>query len=179
MKLYDKSGQAQPLTTLADFKNLVVYPGSFNPLHDGHKGLTDLLISHGFKMVFEISRSRYQKPPYDKNHMDRLVKQFTGYADLLVSDAPLFSQKRDQLAQFDPYWVMGYDTAKRWLDENKKVDDAELKRISNMKVIFVGRLSDGVYHDPSNLLNGSETFETKIFHFHCDISSTKIRESGR
>ena len=177
MIFFDKSGELQPLTNLADIKNLAVFPGSFNPLHDGHKGLAELLEGHGFNVVFEISRSRYQKPPYKENHMNQLISQFSGYADLLVSDAPLFSQKRDQLEHFNPYWVMGYDTAKRWLDENEKVDDVELKKITKMKVIFVGRLSDGVYHDPTNLLKGTEAFETKIYHFHCDISSTKIRAS--
>jgi hypothetical protein len=82
-----------------------------------------------------------------------------------------------QLQQFDPYWVMGYDTAKRWIEENKKADEAEQQRISQMKVIVVGRLSEGCYYNPRDLINGDESYTVIPYDFQSDISSTKIRES--
>ncbi len=178
MKLIDPSGSIIPLEKLNLHRNLAIYPGSYNPLHKGHKGIYELLQRLGYHTVFEISKSRFKKPPYSEKQMALLTSQFRNYADLLISDAPLFSQKRDQLARFNPFWVMGYDTAKRWIEENKKVDQVELKKISAMKVIFIGRLSDGVYYDPTDLITGSETYQYKIYHFKCDISSTLIRREN-
>ncbi len=122
-----------------------------------------------------MSKSRYQKEPYSDEEIHKTVSQFKGYSEILVSDAPLFKEKRERLSDFDPSWVMGYDTAKRWIYENRFVDQDEQKKIDNMKVIFVGRLMDGIYSDPNDLLKGIEKFKCTIYHFKCDISSTQIR----
>ncbi|MBU3915604.1 hypothetical protein KKA14_08705, partial [bacterium] len=105
-----------------------------------------------------MSKSRYQKEPYSDEEMNKTIAQFKGYSKILVSDAPLFRDKREQLGAFDPSWIMGYDTAKRWIYENRFVNQDEQKKIDTMKVIFVGRLMDGIYYDPSDLLIGNERF---------------------
>ena len=66
MKLLHKSGREIELDTLSTLKNLAIYPGSFNPLHEGHKGIYQLLRRQGFNVVFEMSKSRFQKPAYSK-----------------------------------------------------------------------------------------------------------------
>lgn len=175
MRLLDSSGSPVSINRLRQYRNLAVYPGSFNPLHHGHKGIYDLLTARGYHVIFEISKTRYQKAPYPEKKFQALTKQFAGFSELLISDAPLFSDKRDQLAHFNPCWVMGYDTAKRWINENKRVDDTERKKIATMNVIFIGRLIDGIYHDPSSLLDGSERYRYQIVDYRCDISSTQIR----
>jgi Cytidylyltransferase-like len=176
MKLLDITGREMELETLSSMGKLTVFPGSFNPLHTGHKKIFELLTGKGLGVIFEISRSRFQKEPYSEQQIASLISQFKGYASLLVTDAPLFSQKQELLSRYDPYWVMGYDTAKRWIEENKKVDASQREKIRGMKVIFVGRLSEGVYYDPQHLLDGSERYNCSIFHLHCDISSTQIRD---
>lgn len=175
MKLIGKNRTIQSADALSTRTNLAVYPGSFNPLHDGHRGIYELLVNKGYDVVFEISRTRYQKAPFTEAELKRITDQFHHFADILVSDAPLFSDKRDQLEHLDPYWIMGYDTAKRWIEENRSVDEAEKEKIAGMKVIFVGRLMEGVYYDPTALLDGTERYEAQVFHYRCDISSTQIR----
>ncbi len=177
MKLYDISGKPSNIKQLAEIEKLAVYPGSFNPLHKGHRGIYDLLWKNGYHVVFEMSKSRYQKEPYSDEKFNQLILQFRDYSPVLVSEAPLFSDKRDQLNIFDPFWVMGYDTAKRWIDENRFVDAKEQKKINKMKVLFIGRLTAGVYYDPKDLLDGSESYQWTIFDFKCDISSTEIRNA--
>ncbi len=179
MNLYDKDGNRLDLKSLKDMSNLAVYPGSFNPLHVGHKGIYDLLSNDGFHVIFEMSKSRYQKEPYTDEEVNQTISQFKGYSEILVSNAPLFMDKREQLSGFNPSWVMGYDTAKRWIYENRFVDQEEQKKIDTMKVIFVGRLVDGVYSDPRDLLEGTEKFKCTIYDFRCDISSTQIRNGLR
>ncbi|MBU2514721.1 hypothetical protein KJ966_25640 [bacterium] len=175
MKLLNISGYPVPLDQLSQYSNLAIYPGSFNPLHEGHRGIFDLLNRNGYHVICELSKTRYQKPPYPEEKVKELTSQFIGFSELLVSDAPLFQNKRDQLSQFKPFWVMGFDTAKRWIDENKHVDQAEKNKIKEMKVLFIGRLINGEYYDPHSLLDGSEPYEHKIFPYHCDVSSTQIR----
>lgn len=177
MKLIDTNGREGNPETLRSLPNLAVFPGSFNPLHIGHKKIHELLSDQGYRVVFEISKSRFRKEPYSEEQLAALISQFRGFAPVLVTDAPLFSQKQEALSRFDPCWVMGYDTARRWIDENRKLDQQEQKQIEEMKVIFIGRLSDGVYHNPEDLLDGSERYHCRIFHLYCDISSTQIREA--
>lgn len=178
MMLIDVDGSQMALENLSQYQHLAIYPGSFNPLHKGHIGIADLLREHNFHVVFEISRTRYQKPPYPQQKLDQLTHQFIGFNQLLISEAPLFSQKRDQLKHLDPHWVMGYDTAERWIQENKLVDEEEKHKIEQMKVIFIGRKRYGIYYDPFDLLTGTETYRHQVFHFQCDISSTAIREGN-
>ncbi|MCP4130365.1 MAG: hypothetical protein GY754_05240 [bacterium] len=160
---------------LLDINNLAIYAGSYNPLHEGHRGIRDLLTHKGYTVVFELSRSRYEKDPYTEEEISKRIKQFEWYSYLLVTDAPLYSDKQRCLSFLSPSWVMGYDTALRWLEEYRAVTGEKKAKMDEMNVIFLGRMDNGVYYDPRDLLTGTEGFTAACIEYKCDISSTRIR----
>jgi cytidyltransferase-like protein len=91
----------------------VLFPGSFNPLHDGHRILADRAAQHfGQPVTFELSIANVDKPTLTPAEVQRRVAQF--HAPLCITAAPLFVRK----AALFPgtVFVLGADTALRLLD---------------------------------------------------------------
>ncbi len=103
----------------------VILPGSFNPVHYGHRELLEAaveIVSHDTHTgapvygAFELSVGNPDKPTLARETVRERIRQFTENKNerILVSNAPLFTEKADLYpgAKF----VLGYDTAVRLVD---------------------------------------------------------------
>lgn len=163
-----------------------VLPGSFDPLHEGHRRLAgvaaDLL---GRPVSFELSVRNVDKPalfPVDLRHR---IAQFAGLAPLELTDAPSFLAKARLLP--GAAFVIGVDTAHRLLDPRYHVDDAavmirnlcEIRRHGVRFLVAGRRLPGGRFRTLSDLTVPAEL--TDCFQaipedrFRLDLSSTQLR----
>lgn len=172
MKLYMPDGQIKDNFEAPD--GVVIYPGSFNPLHDGHRAIADTLIDDGHYVYFEISQTRYQKEAYTDEEVAERVKQFAWkYPVVVTQNAPLFFDKYEIFKNAKPRFVMGADTLKRWLDMTNPEDVPD-----DLRLIVFGRLTNGEYHDPRKMWDENGPFgkiDIQFYDMEMDISSTEIR----
>jgi hypothetical protein len=87
-------------------------PGAFNPLHAGHRQLATVAAELLHQPVtFEISVENVDKPPLTEEETRRRLRQFTGFAPVVLTRAPTFRRK----AALFPgrCFVIGYDTLER------------------------------------------------------------------
>jgi hypothetical protein len=91
-------------------------PGSFNPLHDGHRALlAAAAAATGREPAFELSLANADKGAAPLAEAARRLAQFAaaagGATPVVATRAPLFTQKADLLP--GSVFVVGFDTAAR------------------------------------------------------------------
>lgn len=93
-----------------------ILSGSFNPAHDGHMKLAatakDILKCD---IAFEISVANVDKPNLSENVIAARSSQFLGNSTLLLTVAPLFSDK--SVLYPKSTFLIGWDTAERLVDQ--------------------------------------------------------------
>jgi hypothetical protein len=119
--------------------------GSFNPLHDGHRGLANVAGRRlGVPVAFELTVINADKPPLDPTDLMRRLTQFVHIAPIWLTRSPTFAEK----AQLFPgtTFVVGVDTAERIVAERfygNSVDNMHSAldsiRASGCKFLVAGR----------------------------------------
>ena len=143
----------------------VVLPGSFNPLHDGHRSMLRAAMATrppGSTPVYELAVTNADKGTLPTAEVRRRVAQFAGGGDdsgasdeaessshprLWLTRAPLYSQKAALMP--GATFVLGHDTAVRLLNPKYYGGEGEmraaLRTISDAGCTFVvaGRVEQG------------------------------------
>jgi len=165
----------------------VLLSGSFNPLHEGHRQLLEvagrMVRREGY---FELPVVNADKAPLDPAEARRRLAQFAGFAPVILTRAPLFSQKA--LLFPGAVFILGVDTAERLIQPRFYNDDPgqmfasfEQIRLAGGCFLVAGRVKDDHFftlQDLSLPAGYRELFraipETV---FRVDVSSTALRQA--
>jgi hypothetical protein len=164
---------------------IALLSGSFNPLHEGHRQMAEVAARRlGQPVYFELPLVNADKAAIDPAEAQRRLAQFAGWAPVILSRAPLFSQK----IQFYPHsvFILGLDTATRLVELRFYHNDpAEMRaalqaiRTAGCRFLVAGRLVGDHFltvRDTPLPNRFHELFESiPETEFRVDISSTLLR----
>jgi hypothetical protein len=166
---------------------LAVYPGSFNPLHHGHRALAEAAGKRlGVEVHFELSVANADKPELSAEEVARRVSQFRDVAPVWVTRAAAFEKKADLFP--GAAFVLGFDTAVRLVDARYYANDsgkrdAALRKLlkRGCRVLVGGRVdAAGVFRewDGSGVAAEFDALFEPIPAFRVDVSSSALRSRG-
>lgn len=174
-------GRLRRVSTAED-DGCLLFPGSFHPLHDGHRRMMACAEAKlGRPGAFELSIENPDKPLLDYFAISTRLKQFDH--PVWLTRLPTFAEKARHFP--GATFVVGMDTLIRIAEAGyygtPQERDRQLAEMLDLGVRFLvfGRLIDGVFQGldeqnlPANLLEACTGItETE---FRMDISSTEIR----
>ena len=178
---------AQVDTAPVDWRGKALLSGAYHPLHHGHRALGAAAATFlDREVVYELPLVNADKAPISARDAQQRSAQFAGRAPLVLSRAPLFSDK----AVLFPgaVFVVGADTAERLVDQRfygGSADrmDAALATLAERGcgLLVAGRRTAGRYLTLSDLVPRIPAARRGLFQelpealFRSDISSTELR----
>ena len=170
--------------TPSSTRDKCILPGSFNPLHDGHRQMASIAATQtGSPVEFELSVTNVDKPDLDYAEVAKRLPQFKRHC-LWVTRATTFAEK----AELFPgcRFIVGADTAVRLFSPGyyggPEALEHAISHIStlNCRFLVFGRLMGDQFVDAGSISipeHISELFETiPASSFRLDISSSEIRK---
>ena len=169
----------------------VLLCGSFNPLHDAHRRLADVTaVLLGRDPMFEMSLVNADKAAIAQEEAERRAVQFAGYAPLLLTADPRFTDKVGWVRE--SVFVLGADTLARLVDPRFYVRDRgglreafARVRESGCRFLVAARLDPSIGRvrtlaDCAVPRGFERLFEAiPVADFRMDLSSTELREKTR
>jgi nicotinic acid mononucleotide adenylyltransferase len=166
-----------------------IFPGAFNPLHDGHRTMAALAADHlGVPVEFELSIHNVDKPPLDYLEMADRTSQFSEDQTLWLTRAPTFDEKSRLFS--DATFVVGADTIARiadpkYYDDDERAMTAAIERIASRGcrfLVFGRRNAEGQFKSLSELDLPTQLSaicdEVPERKFRADVSSTELRRGA-
>ena len=167
---------------------LLLVPGSFNPLHRGHLELAAAAASRSGRVAaLELSVENVDKPTLEYGEVLRRLEGVQGRLPVALTRAPTFP---DKARHFPGAWyAVGFDTAVRLLEpryygESEGTVDWALARLSDLGAHFVvaGRAVEGRFSTAADLPvpAGRSRLFTGLSEaeFRVDISSSELRSGA-
>jgi nicotinic acid mononucleotide adenylyltransferase len=168
----------------------VLFPGSFNPMHEGHLLLARVAEEHRQQpLAFEISVTNVDKPPLAAETVRHRLAQFAWKSPVELTRAPTFLEKSRLFPSTT--FVIGADTAERLVAPKYYGDDelqmhTALEEIANsgssflvaVRIDAAGRVR--ALNDIPVPRRYADLFtEIPEHHFRLDTSSSEIRARRR
>jgi nicotinic acid mononucleotide adenylyltransferase len=165
---------------------LVLFPGSFNPMHEGHVVLARVAEEHRQRpLAFEISVTNVDKPPLAGETVRHRLAQFAWKSPVELTRAPTFVEKSRLFPSTT--FVIGADTAERLVAPKYYGDDElrmhmALEEIANSGSSFLVAVRIGAAGRVRSLNDipvprryADLFIEIPEHRFRVDISSSEIR----
>ena len=162
----------------------VLLPGSFNPLHVGHREMMETATrDSGTAGAFELSVTNVDKPPLEEEEIERRLSQFEAGDTVVLTRAETFQKK----AALFPgrTFVQGWDTTIRLVAPRYYGGDVEMMlalaemMAGRTKFLVAGRSEGGEFRTLADvdIPAGFAAMFAEITEgeFRRDISSTELR----
>ena len=162
----------------------LIFPGAFNPMHDGHIAMSELAQKElNEKVFFEICIQNVDKPPLSYHQIKKTLDQFNSSQNWVLTKAGKFSDK----ARLFPNstFIIGADTLVRIFDERfyasrrEMMEEFEIFNTNNNNFLVFGREYKNRFIElndiqvPDSIKSRFRGFGENIFRK--DVSSSTIR----
>jgi nicotinic acid mononucleotide adenylyltransferase len=159
--------------------NYVLFPGAFNPPHEGHAGIRDSLQEMDLETVFTVCATPPHKDPLELQEMLERARRLRGGIALFTEGDPLYLDKARKFPGRS--FVIGADALVRMLDPKWGPDPIEMLRemdgLGTKFYIFGRSVSEGYVTADEAWRRTPDAFKSMFIPVagRWDISSTEIR----